>query len=126
MASKQKTLATPLVSTTRPSSVENKSGRYVQGGDTFVHEKRLGWWERLDIEERQDDEDFIVTGKYVGRPDLIAYDKWGKANLAWLVLQYNNIVDLTEELVEGALLVLPSQRRVVTGILVRQTGGKTE
>lgn len=126
MASRQKTLATPPVNNVRPNSVDNKSGRYTQGGDTIVLEDRLGWWERTDIEERQDDDEFLVTSKYVGRPDLIAYDKWGKANLAWLVLQYNNIVDLTEELVEGTLLVLPSHRRVVTGILVRPTGGKTE
>lgn len=119
-----KTLATPPVRPTKSSSVNNKLSRYVHGGDTTVLNNRLSWWERLDFENRQDDNDFFVTGKYVGRPDLIAYDAWGKANLAWLVLQYNNIVDLTEELTEGTLLILPSQRRVVTGILIKQTGGK--
>ena len=119
-----KTLATPQTSNTRPSSVENNSSRYVHGGDTTVLENRLGWWERTDIEERQDDNDFLVTGQFVGRPDLIAFEQYGKANYAWLVLQYNNIVDLSEELVEGAILTLPSQRRVVTGIMVKQQGGK--
>ena len=122
----QKTLAQPLTPTTRPSSVENKLSRYVHGGDTTVLKNKLGWWERITIEARQDDDEFLVTGQFVGRPDLIAFEQWGRANYAWLVLQYNNIVDITEELVEGALLTLPSQRRVNTGIMVRQTGGKKQ
>jgi len=117
-----KTLATPPVSNVKPSSINNRLSRYVHGGDTSVLQNRLAWWERTDFEAKQDDQDFLVTGKFVGRPDLIAYEAWEKANLAWLVLQYNNIVDLSEELVEGTLLTLPSQRRVVTGILVQQTG----
>jgi len=121
-----KTLATPPTSTKRPSSVNNKNSRYVQGGETITKNTRLGWWEPYDFERRQDDQDFYVTGKYVGRPDLIAYDMWGQAQLAWLVLQYNNIVDITEELVEGVDLVLPSQRRVSTSILTKSTGGVKE
>lgn len=121
-----KTLATPLPNNIRPNSVNNKNSRYVQGGDTTTLKTRLGWWERINFEARQDDQDFLVTGEFVGRPDLIAYSAWGKANLAWLVLQYNNIVDVSEELTEGAWLTLPSSRRVATGILVRAIGGKTE
>ena len=119
-----KTLATPISSTTRPSSVDNKNSRYVHGGVTTTYSKRLGWWDQTIIEKRQDDEDFYVSGKYVGRPDLIAYEQWGKASLAWLVLQYNNIVDPSEELVEGTLLALPPYTRVVTSILTKSTGGK--
>ena len=118
-----KTLATPTTNTTRPSSVDNKNSRYVQGGDTTVYKSRLGWWERRDLEARQDDEEFLVTTEYVGRPDLIAYKMWGKASLAWLVLQYNNIVDPSEELVADTLLILPSYQRVTAGILTNSTGG---
>ena len=121
---RQKTLVIPPVSTVRPSSVDNKSSRYVHGGDTTVLQNRLGWWERILFESSQDDQEFLVTGKYVGRPDLIAFDMWGKATYAWIVLQYNHIVDITEELVEGIVLVLPSQRRVVTSITTKSTGGK--
>lgn len=96
----------------------------VQGGLTNIYNKRLGWWEKRKF-ERQDN-DFIVTIKSfeAGRPDLISHRVYGKAIYAWLVLQYNNIVDPEVELVAGAVIVLPTQTRLMLDIMSKPEGGK--
>ncbi len=103
------------------SSVLKKNSRYVQGGDTEVFPKSLGWWEeRTDILVREsDDLTFYVTTEYERRADKIAYFVYGRNDLEWLVLQYNKIVDINEQLLSGVTLVLPSQNRVFTEILTK-------
>lgn len=104
------------------SSVLKSSSRYIQGGDTTVNEKTLGWWERfLDIQRDVTDIDITIDKKYAGRPDLIAYDFYNKASLAWVVLQYNNIVDVTAELIPGKKITIPSKSRLFFGILTHST-----
>lgn len=103
-------------------STKNKNSRYVQGGKTTVYSNRLGWWEKRKIPSHYSDETFVVTGKYVGRPDLIAYKKYNQASLMWLVLQYNNIVDVNEELKEGSVIKLPTHERVALQILTQPVG----
>lgn len=105
------------------NSAEVNTGRYTQGGLVDRYNNRLGWWERTPLPRQSDDIRFIVTGKYVARPDLIAFDVYQQVSLMWLVLQYNNIVDVNEELISGASLVLPSPRRVAVTILNNPTGG---
>jgi len=92
-------------------------GRYGFGGGVVDYGKRLGWWDRINIPKSTTDIRIVVEGKYVNRPDLIAYDVYGAATLQWLVLQYNNIIDIQEELVAGAELSLPTKARVMTEIL---------
>lgn len=98
-------------------STDNNKSRYLQGGETQILEKRLGWWERKIIPKRDDDLKFVITDKYVGRPDLISYDVYQTPDLMWLVLQYNNILDPTLEIVEGKELTLPTPSRVILSIL---------
>ena len=110
---------------TQPTkSTDNPTCRYVQGGTTDVYADRLGWWEGRSLTTAPDDISFVLQSKYNTRPDLLAYDMYGKANLAWLVLQYNAIVDIEEEFVTGAQMVLPSAARVFSSIMTFQAGGK--
>ena len=104
-------------------SSEVNTGRYTQGGTVDKFKNRLGWWERLPLERQTDDLRFPITKEFEGRPDLVAHRVYKKATLAWLVLQYNNIVDINTEFVTGKMLALPSQLRVQTNILTKSTGG---
>lgn len=105
-------------STSRPNS------RYVQGGLTDIFQNRLGWWERRAITRNADDEiEFTLSSEHEGRPDIIAYEFWGRPNLAWIVLQYNTILDPSVELVRGKTIFLPSEVRVDLEILTQGTGG---
>lgn len=106
------------------NSVEQKHSRYVQGGDTDRFENRLGWWERLTFPKHPTDFNFLITPKYNLRPDLVAKDVYGTANLMWLVLQYSNIVDINTEFISGKNMLLPTTERVLSSMLGRSTGGK--
>ena len=101
------------------SSLQIRTGRYKQGGTTESSPGKLGWWERRVYPMSDDDTTFEITPTYIGRPDLIAYAAYGKASLMWLVLEYNNIVDINEELVGGASIKLPSAARVYSEILTK-------
>lgn len=104
-------------------STSNPNTRYVQGGETDIFQNRLGWWERREIVQDDNDVRFVLESQHEGRPDIIAYEQWGKPKLAWLVLQYNTILDPTTELVKGKTIRLPSEVRVTTEILTQGTGG---
>ena len=101
------------------SSLDGLKNRYVIGGETEALEKRLGWWERK-VLEKDDVTDISITidSKYHKRPDLIAYDYYGNPTLAWIVLQYNNIVDIETELVAGKTIVIPSNDRVYFNVMI--------
>jgi len=60
---------------------------------------------------------YVIPVVYAGKPDLIAFDYYGRNDLGWLVLQYNNIVDINEELTVGKTIRLPAKRRVFYSIL---------
>ena len=107
----------------RPSSVNKKNTRYVQGGVTTTFPRRLGWWERRRLEQREDDLFLTVSSKQARRPDIIAQDVYQNADLTWLVLQYNNIVDVNVELTEGTEIRLPNSQRVFLSILTNSVGG---
>ena len=105
------------------NSVLNKDSRYVNGGDTFVFPGRLGWWDRTPMTPANDDIIFTITPTYAGRPDKLAKQVYGKATLMWVILQYNNIVDVNEEFIEGAQIRLPTFTRLSVLILNKKPGG---
>lgn len=108
-----------------PSSTNRKDTRYVQGGTTTIKKKTVGWWERNpDFTKRADDDIVIksLPAVYNGRPDLLSYDIYGNNNLEWVILQYNNIVDINEEFVTGVDLVLPSINRLFSSMLIKSIG----
>lgn len=106
------------------NSVDQKKSRYVQGGDTDRLSNRLGWWERITLPSHPTDFSFLITARYHQRPDLVAKDVYGSANLMWLVLQYLNIVDINTEFVSGKTILIPTTERVLSSLLGRSTGGK--
>ena len=105
------------------NSTDNRYSRYVQGGLTDIYSKRLGWWEKRNL--AQQDDDFIITVEEfeTGRPDLISHRVYGKASYAWLVLQYNNIADPITEIVAGASIRMPSRGRLTLDIVTKPEGG---
>lgn len=120
MAKNKPHLSTPYSN----NVVEQRTGRYSQGGLADRYQRKVAWWERRDLEHQLDDIIFTVTPGTAKRPDIIASQIYGKPNLSWVVLQYNNIVDINTELVTGTIIRLPSQRRLSLTILTQPTGGK--
>lgn len=105
------------------NSTDAAKSRYVHGGLTDRYANRLGWWERKQLVGHSTDFNFTLKGKHSLRPDLVAAEVYGNSNLMWLVLQYNNIVDVNTEFVLGQTIVLPDPRRVYGGLLNSRTGG---
>lgn len=101
------------------SSIQEKYSRYSQGGSTDVHPNRLGWWEREVIPTADDDIEVKITSRYEGRPDLIAFDLYGKASLTWVILQFNNILDINTEFVKGKVIKAPTYQRVFFDIVTK-------
>lgn len=95
------------------SSLDNKRTRYTQGGTTEQFSNRLGWWERKIIPRSNTDIQYVVSGEVAGRPDLIAKQVYGSDQYMWLVLQFNTILDDRAELIEGAVIYLPSPDRIL-------------
>lgn len=97
------------------------TGRYVQGGNVESFSNRLGWWERRIFPSSIDDIKIIIPSKYSGRPDLLAAEIYGRATLMWVILQYNNIVDINTEFVVGKTIKVPTPKRVFTQFLAKNT-----
>ena len=104
-------------------STDNRNSRYVQGGETEIYSNRTGWWERRILERRDDDIRYIIDASEAKRPDIISQVVYGKPVYAWLVLQYNNIVDVETELLPGTEIFLPSRNRLILEIITAPTGG---
>ena len=86
-------------------------GRYVQGGRTDDFVTKLGWWERKVFRRSSSDVTLTLTAKYNRRPDLLAYDLYGKAGLQWFILQYNAISDVIE-FSQGLKVTVPTRSRL--------------
>lgn len=106
----------------KPSSLNNRNSRYTQGGSVEVFETRLGWWERINFENSDDDISIVISPDFDRRPDLLAKAVYGKQQLMWMILQFNNILDINTEFVAGKLIVIPSQARALIDIVNQPTG----
>lgn len=103
---------------TNKSSVLKKNSRYVQGGTTVVLPNALGWWDKILIPSGQiDDIQYPITPQYNKRPDAVAYFLYGRTDVTWALLQYNDIVDINEEFVTGVKIMAPSPMRLFSDIL---------
>ena len=96
----------------KPNSINVPKSRYSSGGSTDVYSTRLGWWERHVYQPSREDVEYTIEQKYHIRPDLLAYDVYGSPVYMWLVLQYNNILDINTEFIVGAKVLLPTPQRV--------------
>lgn len=103
------------------SALDSKRGRYLTGGTTDVFTNRLGWWERdlTILETALDDVTYLITKEQEFRPSLVSYDVYKTTELEWLVLMYNNIVDINEEFIAGKYLQLPSPIRALYQIAIK-------
>jgi hypothetical protein len=103
--------------------MKKKNSRMLQGGTTQVYKDRLGWFEkRTDIEkDRYDDTIFVIEKKYEYKPWLVAKILLGREDLDWIILQYNDIVDIMEEFVAGRTIRVPSKARVDFSITTKPT-----
>jgi hypothetical protein len=93
-------------------------GRYSAGGTTESQPDRIGWWERKIFPRADTDVEIIITPKYALRPDALAFDLYGSSTLMWAVLQYNNIIDINTEFVEGVTLIVPTKARLLSQLLI--------
>lgn len=105
-----------------PSSVNNKSSRYVHGGNTEVGQLGLEWWERRIIPTDESDLLFTVDSFHSNRLDLIATIFYGEPRWWWIIAQMNNILDPQQEVYEGRQLAIPSKDRLMM-LLNGRTGG---
>lgn len=94
------------------NSLQVKKSRYVIGGASEKEDLGIGWWERKDFTHTENDTFIVITGKHVGRPDLIAYDFLGDTRLWWLIAQYNHIIDPYDEFQEGKYIRIPPMNMV--------------
>jgi hypothetical protein len=105
-------------------STDQRLSRYVQGGLTDKFSDRVGWWERFVWERQNDDIIHVISSIQDRRPSLVAKLFYGQERLTWLVLQYNNIVDIETEFRTGTEIRLPTQLRVFSQITTQPVGGK--
>lgn len=101
-------------------SDRQNSGRYIQGGGVESYPNRIGWWERVQYQFSDSDVELTLPAKYNKRPDLVAFEMYGSSRLQWLILQYNNIIDINTEFVTGKTIRLPLRSRVYSEMLARQ------
>ena len=106
------------------NSADVTRSRYVQGGVVDRYPTRLGWWERRILPRSDSDIRITINARYHQRPWIVAYDYYGAENLEWVVLQYNNILDVIEEFVVGTEIVIPSNQRLNLEILTNGSRGK--
>lgn len=105
------------------SSLRRKNSRILQGGTSETSGDKISWWERRNIAGRDAREfNYTITNATAGRPDLVSFEFYGTTEYEWIVLQYNNIIDISEEFVYGKVLRLPSKTFVITNIINKPAG----
>jgi hypothetical protein len=90
--------------------------RYSKGG-TVENIKKPGFWVRTVFPKSADDLIMTIQKKYVKKPYLLAFDIYGRQELGWFVLQYNDMIDPTTEFVEGVRIQLPTPKKVSMGMV---------
>jgi len=95
----------------------NSNSRYLKGGRADILQDKIGWWDRTIFDKSVDDVQLLIGSKYHKRPHLVAFDIYGKSELMWFILQYNNIIDVNTEFVNGVTITLPLPRRVQLNLL---------
>lgn len=112
-----------MIENTRTTNVTKREGRYTQGGRSDIYSSRIGWWERRVLPTHSTDIVFEISTRTEFRPDLISYETYGVAIYAWMVMQFNNIVDPNLELTAGTRITLPSPERLDSIVLGSSLGG---
>jgi hypothetical protein len=90
-----------------------KYSRSTKGGTT----DSTSFWTRKTFTKSYDDLTVTISKKYHRRPDLMANDIYGTSEVMWFILQYNDIVDVYDEFIEGVVLTIPSPMRFTEGMI---------
>lgn len=102
------------------NSLRRANSRVLQGGDSEVRGNKVGWWDKKDISGSDINETvYEITNVTAGRPDLVAYEYYSTTELEWVILQYNNIVDIKEEFVLGRKILIPSKSYVNISVITK-------
>lgn len=114
MANTTKTLLTPLRQGQLPRRKRATPGRYRKSWGYQDNDGKyfLGSFPAIDIPPHQTDRLYIVEAGDVARPDLIAYKMYKDPGYYWIILWINNIMDPFEGIYAGALLRIPTLRRL--------------
>jgi len=101
------------------NSSELRKGRYnhSEAGPTSSTGRFLDFYERIIIEEADDDTVFTIPLSMEGRPDKISYLFYGDPRYMWVILMRNNIDDPFSELLAGNRILIPSLTRLFGEIL---------
>jgi len=105
------------------NSTYTKNSRYTHGGSTEVDGKFLQWWDRKKFPYDNSDVYYTLERTYEGRPDKLASIFYGDSSVWWLILQYNNILDINDEFVAGVELRMPTKDRLQRDLLSGKSGG---
>lgn len=105
------------------NSVFTKHSRYTHGGTTELDGKFLEWWDRKKFTKDTSDLFYVLEKTYEGRPDKLASVFYGDSSVWWLILQFNNILDVNEEFVAGVELRMPTKERLLQDMLTGKSGG---
>lgn len=102
------------------NSLKRANSRILQGGESEVRGNKISWWNRkiftgVDLNETV----YEITNVTAGRPDLVAYEFYSTTELEWIILQYNNIIDVKEEFTLGKKIKVPSKSYVNTAIITK-------
>lgn len=87
--------------------------RYKKGGTT----DSTGFWTGKTFTKSYDDLKITISKKYHRRPDSLAEDIYGSSEVMWFILQYNDMIDVYTEFVEGTVITLPTPIRFVAGMI---------
>lgn len=104
------------------NSLNNRTSRYVQGGQTEVGRNGLEWWDRYSFPIDNTDLEYTVSVADEGRLDLIAHSLYGDYRLWWFIAQYNSILDPVLEIFPGRILRLPTTDRMQL-LMTQHKGG---
>lgn len=107
--------------------INKRYSRYTQGGQSIISiNNKVKWWERRKINKSDDDLIIEIMPRFNKRPDRLAFELYGKSELAWILLQYNTILDINDEFITGKFINAPHPNRVIFDILNQKTGGIDE
>jgi hypothetical protein len=91
---------------------QTKKTRYAVGGTTEYNSVGTGFWTRETLPRRADDSFVVLTEQTAKRLGIVSHQFFGRDTLAWLILQYNNIIEPVEELYPGRVLAIPNPSRI--------------
>jgi uncharacterized protein YbaP (TraB family) len=93
---------------------QSENSRYRYGGQVEESAHFAEWWERAIIPADSSDKFYTIERQYEGRADLLGTIFLGDASLAWVILQLNNVLDPTTEMVAGTTIRIPTIARITS------------